>query len=89
MSGEWDGGDRIAPIVLGVRLSGIGPIKVAFVDLSPGVSVLYGLNGVGKSSVLRGIKAAFQGGLVGGSALKGDEFNAICKAAAEAKTNHA
>ena len=32
------------------------------------------------------IESDVDGGLVGGSALKGDEFNAICKAAAEAKS---
>ena len=56
------------PELLGIRLSRIGPIHVAFLDLKLGVTVLYGVNGVGKSHALRGIRSAFDGGVGGGGA---------------------
>lgn len=45
----------------GIRLSGVPPLKECFVALRPGVTVLYGRNGSGKSRALAGLIAAFRG----------------------------
>ena len=43
------------PKILGVHLAGPPPLGEVFLDLSPGVIVLYGKNGAGKTSVISAI----------------------------------
>ena len=45
----------------GVLISDMPPIGSLWLDLRPGLTVFYGLNGVGKSTVLSAIEAAFTG----------------------------
>jgi energy-coupling factor transporter ATP-binding protein EcfA2 len=48
-------------VVKGVRIVDTGPFREAFLELPVGVTVLYGLNGAGKSTVLRAVRDAFVG----------------------------
>jgi hypothetical protein len=45
----------------GVTLIGIPPIGVVHVELNPGLTALYGLNGAGKTRILEGIRCALTG----------------------------
>lgn len=47
--------------VLGVSLYGPAPLRSTHIRLESGVSVFYGVNGAGKSAVLRGLESAFGG----------------------------
>ena len=47
--------------VLGVSLFGPAPLSSTHIRLEPGVSVFYGVNGAGKTAVLRGLESAFGG----------------------------
>lgn len=47
--------------VLGVSIVHAGPLKNVHIPLGPEVSVLYGLNGAGKTRILLALKAAFTG----------------------------
>lgn len=58
MSTLWGAGDFD---VLGVTLIRPRPLYRTFVPLSPGLSVLYGRNGAGKTRVLEGLHAAVTG----------------------------
>src|SRR4051812_32565987 len=50
-----------ATAVLGVSLYGPAPLRSTHIRLEPGVSVFYGVNGAGKTAVLRGLESAFGG----------------------------
>ena len=47
--------------VLGVSVDGPDPVGPTHLRLAPGVSVLYGVNGAGKTALLRAIASAFAG----------------------------
>lgn len=47
--------------VLGLTLTGPEPVGRVHLRLEPGVTALYGLNGAGKSTILRGLAAALMG----------------------------
>lgn len=47
--------------VLGVSLYGPAPLRSTHIRLEKGVSVFYGVNGAGKTAVLRGLESAFGG----------------------------
>ncbi len=53
--------------ILGVSLYGPAPLRSTHIRLEPGVSVFYGVNGAGKTAVLRGLEAAFSGVRASGS----------------------
>ncbi len=50
-----------ATAVLGVSLYGPAPLRSTHIRLESGVSVFYGVNGAGKTAVLRGLESAFGG----------------------------
>jgi len=52
--------------LLGLTVEGPPPVGEVHLDLGEGVSVLYGLNGAGKSSLLKAIKVALSGRLIDG-----------------------
>lgn len=47
--------------LLGVSLYGPAPLRSTHIRLESGLSVFYGVNGAGKTAVLRGLEAAFSG----------------------------
>lgn len=48
------------PTLLGVRLAGPAPIRQVFLGLEPGIMVLYGKNGAGKTKILEALVGAFE-----------------------------
>jgi energy-coupling factor transporter ATP-binding protein EcfA2 len=64
ITGVDDGVDEALltyPRLIGVRIAECPPIDEAYIDLSPGLVVLYGRNGAGKTRVLTGIERAAVG----------------------------
>lgn len=45
----------------GLAMLNVGPVASGYLELAPGLTVLYGLNGAGKSTVLSSLESAFTG----------------------------
>jgi AAA domain len=56
-------------LVAGISLDGPPPIGMVHLEFQPGVTVLYGINGAGKTAILEAISDAFMGSGSGGTYL--------------------
>ena len=63
MTGENNGTSRLTyPRLLGVRVEHAAPIKDVFFGLTPGLTVIYGRNGAGKTRLLESLAYSIIGG---------------------------